>query len=312
MLARVLRSGVVEAHHEGAVAVVTPDGEVLASSGDIDRSYYIRSAAKPFQAMAALDAGASFTSEQLAVACASHGAQPIHVAYVEAMLAEVGLDESALQCPPDWPIAASARDRLVAAGHRHPRRVWHNCSGKHAGKLRACQAAGWPVESYLDPAHPLQAKIRIEMGMAFGTELGEPGIDGCGAPVYQVTTRQLGRAYAVVATDPRYDRIRTAMQRYSALTAHSDLMAAPARWFDVASKGGAEGCQGIGVRNRFGVGLKSFDGSDRPLGPAVLSVLTDLGVAPELTREGYLRLFEVEMLGGGNVVGHVESTVHLK
>ena len=84
MLARVVRSGVTEARHEGAVAVVTPDGVVLASHGDIDRPYYIRSSAKPFQAMAALTAGAAFEPEQLAVACASHGAQPIHVAYTRA------------------------------------------------------------------------------------------------------------------------------------------------------------------------------------------------------------------------------------
>ena len=82
MLARVVRCGVVEATHEGAVAVVAPDGRLISSDGDIDRRYYIRSAAKPFQAMAALSEGAEFTPEELAIACASHGAQPIHVAYV--------------------------------------------------------------------------------------------------------------------------------------------------------------------------------------------------------------------------------------
>ena len=311
MLARVVRSGVIEAHHDGAVAVVTPDGKVLASDGEIDRRYFIRSAAKPFQAMAALEAGAEFTSEQLAVACSSHGAQPIHVAYVEAMLAEVGLDSSALRCPPDWPIASSAIDRLIASGHGQPRRIWHNCSGKHAAMLRACQAAGWPTASYLYPDHPLQQQIRREMSDVFGTELDEPGIDGCGAPVYQVSTRELARGFAVLAIDKRYDRVRTAMQRYGALTARNDLLAAPSRWWDVAAKGGAEGCMGLAVRNRFGVALKAFDGSDRPLGPAVLSVMTDMGVAPDLTRKGYLRLFEVETRGGGEVVGRVESMVQL-
>ena len=311
MLARVVRSGVTEARHEGAVAVVTPDGAVLASHGDIDRSYYIRSSAKPFQAMAALTAGAAFEPEQLAVACASHGAQPIHVAYTRAMLRQVGLDESALQCPPDWPIADSAWDRVLRAGHDRPKRIWHNCSGKHAGMLRACVAAGWPIESYLDPDHPLQVLIREEMSKALGADVGRPGVDGCGAPVYEVSTHELGRGYAVLATDQRYGPIRTAMQRFGALTAHSDRLAAPSQWWDVASKGGAEGCQGLAVRGRYGVAVKSFDGNDRPLGPVVLSTMDQLGVAPELTRSLYAPRFSVETLGGGQVVGRVEATVDL-
>lgn len=297
--------------HEGAIAVATSDGAVLVSQGDIDRTYFIRSAAKPFQAMAMLVVGAVLGPEQLAIACASHGAQPIHVGYVRAMLAEVGLDESALRCPPDLPTTQRARDRLLAAGHNRPRPIWHNCSGKHAGMLRACVAAGWPTESYLDPDHPLQAVIRRELGEAFGSDVGDPGVDGCGAPVYQVSTSRLARAYAVLATDERYGPIRVAMQRYGALTAYSSLQAAPSQWWDVAAKGGAEGCQGLAVRGRFGVALKSFDGSSRPLGPAILATMDQLGVAPDLTRSMYESRFDAEILGGGGVVGMVEATVDL-
>ncbi len=311
MLADVVRSGVVEAQHDGAVAVVDGDGKLIASDGDIDRPYYIRSSAKPFQARAALDAGAEFAPEQLAVACASHGAQPVHVAHVHALLAEVGLDESDLRCPPDWPIARSARDRLVAAGHRLPRRIWHNCSGKHAGMLRACVASGWATETYVDPSHPLQLLIRRELSAVFGAELGDPGVDGCGAPVFEVTTRQLATAYGVLAHDPRYASIRSAMERFGPLTAHSDVVGGPSRAWGVAAKGGAEGCIGLAVRGRFGVAIKSFDGNDRPLGPAVLDVMTQLGVAPALTRERYAPWFEMPLLGGGRPVGEVVSRVVL-
>ena len=301
----------VEATHEGAVAVVAPDGRLISSDGDIDRRYYIRSAAKPFQAMAALSEGAEFTPEELAIACASHGAQPIHVAYVVSMLAADGLDESALQCPPDWPIDDSAHDRLIREGHVVARRRWHNCSGKHAGMLRACVAAGWPTETYLDPDHPLQVRIRKEMSVALGTDVTDPGIDGCGAPVYEISTRELARGFAMVATDPRYEPIRTAMQRHGSLTAGSALMSAPSRHWDVAAKGGAEGCFGLAVRGRFGVALKSFDGSDRALGPATYDTMFQLGAAPALTSERYRSEFEVATLGGGEVVGRVESLVSL-
>ena len=161
------------------------------------------------------------------------------------------------------------------------------------------------------PVHPLQASIRDEMSYAFGVTVGAPAVDGCGAPVYEVSTRELARAYAVLATESRYERIRVAMQRYGALTAGSPLMAAPSRWWDVVAKGGAEGCQGLAVRNRFGVALKSFDGSDRPLGPAVLAIMDQLGVAPALTRSMYEPLFSEAVRGGGKPVGQVESLVDL-
>ena len=308
MLARVIRSGVVEATHDGAVAVVAPDGRLVASHGDVDRRFYIRSAAKPFQALAARSAGAVFTPEQIAVICASHGAQPIHLAYVSSILAGVGLDESALQCPPAWPIARSARDRLVRAGHASPRRLWHNCSGKHAGMLAACVAAGWPTETYLDPDHPLQERISDELSAALHTDIANPGVDGCGAPVYEISTRDLARGFA---TDRRYDAIRVAMQRLGSLTAASERFSAPSRHWDVAAKVGAEGCFGLAVRGRFGVALKSFDGSERPLGPAMLDVMTQLGVAPALMQDGYRHSFDVAIRGGGEVVGHVESMVRL-
>ena len=317
MLAEVIRSGVVEATIEGAVAVVEPSGALIASDGDIDRTYYFRSAVKPFQALAALSTGAQFTPEELAIACASHAAQPIHIAYVESMLAADGLDASALHCPPDWPDAPAAHQRLVSAGHRLPERRWHNCSGKHAGMLRACVAAGWPVESYLDADHPLQVRIREVLSEAIDAEPGVPGVDGCGAPVYAGSTRQLALAFARLATDPAYEPVRTAMHRHGSLTADglgSDkaLDSAPSRYWDVAAKGGAEGCIGLAVRGRFGVALKCFDGSSRALGPAMLDTMEQLDVAPSLMKAGYRQTFEEPVTGGGRVVGQVESRVSLR
>lgn len=312
MLARVVRSGVVESTHDGAVAAVRSDGTPVGCDGDVDRPFLIRSAAKPFQLMVAVRHGAALAPEQLAIGAASHGGQPIHLAYVESMLAEVGLDESALRCPVDWPDIAAARDRLVRRGHHRPRRIFHNCSGKHTAMLRACVAQGWPIESYLDPDHPLQQANRAELERMTGDDLGSPAVDGCGAPVFSVTTRGVATAYARLGTDPEYRPIWDAMARFSALTADwSEPPTGVAHWMGAAAKSGAEGLVGVSTRHDLGVAIKAWDGSSRALGPALLATVGQLGVAPALTATYGARRLGVTVKGGGRAVGTVEALVDL-
>ncbi|HEU4750960.1 MAG TPA: asparaginase, partial [Acidimicrobiia bacterium] len=159
MLAEQVRSGLVETVHDGAVAVVDPTGDLVAYSGDIDRPFYFRSAAKPFQAAISQASGAGLAPEELAMACASHDGEPVHLALVTAMLNRAGLSEDQLQCPPDWPIRAEAGRRLASGGARHARRLFNNCSGKHTAMLAACVKSGWDPASYLDPGGPLQRQI---------------------------------------------------------------------------------------------------------------------------------------------------------
>ena len=137
------------------MAVLSADGSVLASFGDIDRPFYLRSSAKPFQAAVSQEAGARLDALELAMAAASHRGYPVQIALVESMLDRAGLDESSLRCPHDWPLAPGAARLVASKGATSPRRVWHNCSGKHAGFLRACASQGWPLDSYLSPEHPL-------------------------------------------------------------------------------------------------------------------------------------------------------------
>ena len=121
----------MEATHEGAVAVVAPDGSLIASSGDLDRPFYYRSSAKPFQAAACLRLGFDPPPEHLALACASHPGEPVHLAIVGEILRRAGLDDGALQCPPDWPLSPEATDRLVAAGLRERSHLCPQRQGTH-------------------------------------------------------------------------------------------------------------------------------------------------------------------------------------
>ncbi len=306
LLATVLRNGVVEAEHHGAVAVVDTEGSVVVASGDVHRRFYGRSALKPFQALVSQLAGADLTGSALAVACASHGGLPIHVAYVNQMLEQVGLTADALGTPPGWPYGKGEDRRRAEAGQRGPRPIWHNCSGKHAAMLRACVASGWPVGGYLEPDHPLQLRVAALLAEVTQEEPGSPGVDGCGAPVFASSTLGLARAYAKLASEPRFAEIWWAMHRYPALVAENPRVDQEiATWTDSAAKVGAEGAIGVAVRNRLGVAVKCWDGSVRGQRAGAVGIMEQIGVL-----RGFHNVPAGDpVLGGGRPQGHVQPMV---
>ncbi len=305
ILATVIRSGLVESIHHGAIAAIDASGTVLAAEGDIDREFFVRSAAKPFQATVSQELGADLVPEQMAVACGSHRGQPVHVELVRFMLAQVGLDESYLRCPLSWPAAPSAQRRVVANGYKEQRRIWHNCSGKHAAMLRACVAQGWSLDDYLDPAHPLQQAVFETMREVGGLDPGPVGVDGCGAPVFRGTVRSLATAFARLS-EPRFSHAWTAMHRYPALTCdQGEPSAELATALDAVAKAGAEGSLGVSLHEGVGLAVKAWDGSSRPTGPAMVAMLRRIG------RAGYsIQLDSVErsaVFGGGRQVGEIRA-----
>jgi L-asparaginase II len=256
--------------------------------------------------------GAGLEPMQLAAICASHHGFPVHVALVESILAGAGLDESALQCPPGWPIGGLARDDLVRKGAGSPRRLWHNCSGKHAGFLRACVAQGWPIETYLQPDHPLQTRI-----IEFVSELGEydvepVGVDGCGAPVLRTTARAMALLFARLGAEPALAPVFTAMHRYPALVGSNgaaDTSLAIAT--HAAAKGGAEGCLGVAFFDGVGVAVKSWDGLGDIAGVGAVSALHALGRLPAAAREDLEAIGRPPVMGGGKEVGRTEPRVEM-
>jgi L-asparaginase II len=306
VLAEVIRSGLVESTHDGAAAAVHPDGSVLAAWGDIDRIFFLRSAAKPFQATVSQELGADLTPEEMAVACGSHRGQPVHVAIVAAMLDGAGLVESHLQCPPAWPAAPGERDRVVAGGFDRPRRLWHNCSGKHAAMLRACAAQGWPIDTYLDPAHPLQRSIFDLVAEAGGIDPGPVGVDGCGAPVFRGTVRSLARAFAQLGSVDRFAYAWSAMHRFPALTCDQGQPAALiATALDAVAKAGAEGSLGVSIQGDVGVAVRAWDGSSRATGPAALSILKRVSRLGGFVVDQLEDVIHAPVLGGEARVGEI-------
>ncbi len=312
MLATSVRSGLEETFHDGTVAICGPDGSLIASAGDIDHPFFIRSAAKPFQALVSQESGAGLNTVELAIAAASHRGPPVHVAVVESMLRRAGLDSSDLGCPPDWPKSRAATRRLSASGETAPRRRWHTCSGKHAGFLRACVASEWPTGSYLDPDHQLQQRIFGLVAELGGFDPGPVGVDGCGAPVFRTTARAFARLYAALGSQSRLRPVFESMHRYPALIAENGApSAAIATALDSVAKGSAAGCLGVAIRNGYGVGVKSWDGSGEVAAVAAVAALEEVGALsghPVKVLQGVAR---PDVLGGGRPVGTLEPRLEV-
>jgi L-asparaginase II len=294
-LVEVRRGRHLESLHRGAVAVADRTGRLLYAAGPADLGTFLRSSAKPFQALPLIESGGAdalgLTDQEVAVTCGSHSGEPIHVETVRAILAKARLDEQALRCGAHPPIDPASADALVREGRRATA-IHNNCSGKHAGMLAACRHREWPVESYFRPDHPLQREIAAILGQCCGTPGGAiaVGTDGCGVPTFRLTLREIARAFAALADPadlpaPRAAaarRITGAMRGYPRLVAGTGRMnteilsALGDRLF---CKTGAEAVFGIGLMGRgLGVAVKVEDGNARGLGAVVVEALSQLGV----------------------------------
>jgi L-asparaginase II len=308
MRALVVRTGVTEAVHQIDAVVVDATGHRLAVWGDPDHVLYYRSAIKPVQAAVSQENGAGLCPEHLAVACASHGGFPVHLATVRVMLDEVGLSETDLGTTPGWPSEAAARDLQVRNGHRSPRRVFHNCSGKHAGFLRACVASGWPIDSYRSPDHPLQRRIEERVRELTGVEPAPAAIDGCGAPAFRGTLAGLALGFARLSSDPAYRAVASAMHRFPGLVAGARRPdARMSRWWHGPLKAGAEGIMAAGARG-IGYAVKSRSGSGQIAAVGMLEVMGHLGALSPAAMHALGEVARPPVLGGGSIQGWIGST----
>ena len=304
ILVEVVRDGLVESVHHGRVAVTGPDGSLIASLGDPDALVYPRSASKPLQAVGMVRAGLDLDGELLALVCASHSGEPFHLAAATQILARAGLDETALQDPPDWPLDEVAKEELLRGGGQ-PSRLAMNCSGKHAGMLLTAVRLGADPATYLEAAHPVQRAVEDAVRDLTGEAPVGPAVDGCGAPLWAFSLTGLARAFGRVArgTDPAENRVATAIRahpelvsgtRRDELTLHRGLPG-------VVAKAGAESVYAVGLPDGRGVALKIDDGSTRGRPVAMAAVLQRLGLVADVLEAQS----SVPVLGGGRAVGAV-------
>lgn len=266
---------------------------------------FYRSAVKPLQATVALETGLDLAPEHIAVASASHSGWPAQVSIVRSILTDAGLDEAALQCPAVWPLSQNARDLQVRRGVGAAKRIFHNCSGKHAAMLAACVVQGWSIGTYLAPDHPLQRRIVELVTEATGIRPEPVGFDGCGAPTMRGSVRGLAQAFARLSSEPRYERATSAISRFPSLVADNERADGKlGRWWGGPVKVGAEGQIGIG-RHGIGIAAKARAGGRDVAVAAVIAAADDLGLLPDAMRSGLAAEAAPPVLGGGLPVGEL-------
>ena len=319
----VTRGALIESEHLVCYAIVDGGGRVLQSRGDIDRLVYMRSSAKPLIATAVVASGAadrfSFSSEEIALAAASHSGEPKHVEAALQMLAKAGLEENALRCGAHAPIYEPAAEALCAAGQL-PRAIHNNCSGKHAGILALSMHRGADPAGYLAADHPAQREILDVCSRLLDLPLERMGIgvDGCGIPVIAVPLRTAAHFFAKLSEPDRFPRdLVPALRRViAAMIEHPDYVAGSKRFDtdlmtvakpDVLAKGGAEGYHASAALKRgLGMTVKVADGNYRAVAPIVIDRMQDLGILDQ-ARVSALASYRVPKVRNhaGLVVGEI-------
>jgi L-asparaginase II len=334
-MTRVLRGGMVESVHRGSVAVVDARGKLVAFAGDPSTRTCLRSAAKPFQAIPLLEYGGreeyDLTGEELALTCASHGGEPVHVSTAAALLRKGEFDEEDLLCAPHLPFDDKSAADLRASGEP-PSPLHNNCSGKHAGMLLATQVMDAPSAGYIAPDHPLQLLMRHTIADFAGlTPADVPyAIDGCGVPAFFLTLYRAAFAYARLMDGAIERYAESGRQVIEAMTSHPHYVAG--NWSmttplmaafrgELLAKEGAEGFYGMALApsltgdydGPLGVAIKIEDGSmDRGRDPVVLRVLELLGVELE-ERAGLAAYRDTTTRNyAGTVVGEVRAEFELE
>lgn len=314
VLIEVTRGALIESRHRGSfvllcaadVDAADADADAVAfSCGEVHSPVFGRSSLKPMQAAAMVAAGFAGPTASIALAAASHDGADVHLAGVRAILAAAGLDESALQCPPDLP---GGREALVSylTGGRVAARVCHNCSGKHAAMLATCVLNGWDARTYLAPEHPLQVSISARIEQLCSTRIVATSVDGCGAPAYAFSLTGLAHGFAALATAAHGSAESTVA---AAMRANPRLVGGSGRAVSellaevdgLVCKDGAEGVWAAGLPDGRAFAAKLADGSARALPPLLAAALRYWGYDGPVVR----RWAAVPILGGGLPVGTV-------
>ncbi|MCD9022769.1 asparaginase [Cohnella silvisoli] len=323
------RGKLLENVHFGVVSVVDEKGNVIYRAGNPEHMTYLRSAAKPFQAIPVMkrniDEVYGLTGQETAIFAASHRGESFHIEALESIIRKVGFSEEGLHCCATYPLNEDAKAERHRA-HEPKRRIFHNCSGKHSGLIALCKHMGWDERTYYKLDHPVQQEILETLAYIAEVPISSipVGIDGCGLPVHALPLNKIALSYLKLACPDLIEdsATRVAAAKMAKLMNEFPDMIADTKFVcsallkdpNLSAKGGAKGVYGIGLRKeRLGISLKVSDGSEQVWPCIIASILERIGYDNQETID---RLYElvpnVIVNDGGTIVGERRAVFSLE
>ncbi len=249
-----IRNGLVEQEHYGFVLRWGKDGVIEKIGDDDDYPFYLRSCAKPLQASLIIDYGLddylSLSPQEIALCCASHAGEPVHVEIAQGLMRKLGLPESVLKCGLHKPISKTEKEKLIRSGESE-NIFQNNCIGKHIMMLGLCKMNGWDIETYDEPTHPLQQAIMgkittITTIQPFNHSTIQLTKDGCGVPIMSMPLSNMLQGYLNLFLDPKYEKIKNAFLNHPYIIGGEDRLDTKIMTSIPLNKGGCpEGTGGI-------------------------------------------------------------------
>lgn len=319
------RGGILENVHMGVICCINESGEVISSVGDIKLMTFLRSAAKPFQAIPVVQNGVvekfGLTSKEAALFAASQRGEDYHIEALESILQKMDISEDQFFCSASYPLNEKPR----AEYHRQlgeKRKLYHNCSGKHSGFLALSKVLGHKMARYWALEHPVQQlglSVMAEMANYPKDEIGI-GIDGCGFPVYAMPLQNIAQAYLKLACP---DLIRNVQMREAAskvasymnthpkmIASHDFICSVLLTDPNIVAKGGAKGVYGFALKKeRISFALKVLDGSELVWPNIIASILEQIGYENKGTIERLYALSPKEIKNDNDAIVGARKTV---
>ena len=330
ILVRSNRNMIIENMYRGSVVMIGAEGRIKAFCGDSHQMAYMRSAAKPLMATALLESGAAlslgFSGAELAIACGSHIGAPEHVETVSGILDKLGLKEDDLTLGPDLSLDIKLREQRLA-DHVEPRKLFHNCSGKHAAMLALCRHMGWDIANYQAKEHPVQLMLLSAVADFCGLAPTDVmlGVDGCGVPVHGMPLYHMALGYYNLCNSDQQvgARGKAAKNVLAAMSAHPAMVAGDGQFCTelirstkgrIIGKLGADGIYCTAEREGgWAMAVKIEDGNVAAIPAVVIRAFRQMNILSEEEHQS-LRHFAVrEILNcRGEKVGETKAAFHME
>lgn len=320
IIVQVTRGLTIESFHQAFAVVVDEEGKTIFSAGDENYVTCFRSSLKPFQASAAIKCGATaeakFSTKEIALMCASHCGEKIHIRTAKRMLEKLGFSIKDYECGAHPALDTSTYHSMIKSGIIHSA-IYNNCSGKHAGMLCLAKHLSGKPTGYLSKKHPVQKEILNQVIRFARKEPDALGIDGCSAPIPFYDLKTIAKMFQKLGSQ-KYNELTKA---YNAMCAYPYLIAGEGH-FDTefikvmdgagVSKGGGEAIQGLSIQTKkygtIGIALKIIDGSHRARDVAIMSVLESLKLLSHKEKKQMKEFILKPILNHNNIqTGKIEA-----